>query len=637
MEDKPTPTDKKTVSVEEMIELQRQRHEQALHDENLGQLDCISSASFEKNTAAENEANGNTEQNFDNNEDSSYFQNMPDDQALDDAPNFADYDDLDTGQSLPEYDDNQGNQSKNNKSQGPKKGHKRAADKNGFDSQFTKDFLWECLFARDKGNGNLYSHLYAEKFACLHKEYWLEYNGHHWDMCDISRVQNSVEGAVDQYALLADDVRDQINNLRAEADAGDDKSKADIKRLENKYKIIKTTINHLHTVNGVNHCLTFSRANDKTTLINTEMLDADLNALCCDNGIIDMRTGEIRKGVPSDYVTRTCKGEWKGLDEKAPKWEQMVYEVLGENKDVTHYFQKLVGMAMCGHITEKIFVILLGEDGDSGKTTIFETLFEVLSGYVAPMPVEMLLDRKNPKDPDSPTPSIMSLKGRRLTWASEPGENRRFSVENIKLMSGNDTLTGRNPWDKDMTSFAPTHTLFLLTNHKMRASAHDQAFWSRLRLIDCPFNFVANPDPQNKRHKQRKDGLRQQIVDEEKAGILAWVVSGYIAYLMEGIEPPAAVKESTDKYRREEDLMAYFIDECLEKVEVSVCKEDSRIGAADLYELFKNWHTTNHSKYVPSGTLFGKIAAKHIEKKKDGGKIYYIGYQITTEAKGAYA
>lgn len=503
---------------------------------------------------------------------------------------------------------------------------------------FTKEFLFECIASKDKGNGILYSHLFENRFAALAKEYWLEYNGHYWEECDFSCVQNNVEGVVNQYKILLGYVNNQIEKAH-ELSSIDDAMNKKVKQFEFKKKLIQSTINVLHTVGGVNNCLTFSRANDKTTVISSDMLDADLHVLCCENGLIDLRTGELRPGTPKDYITRTCKGEWQGLDAPAPKWEKMIHEILGEKEDVTHYFHKLLGMAMCGHITEKIFVILLGEDGDSGKTTIFETLFDVVRGYISPMPVEMLLDQRNPKNPDSPTPSIMSLRGRRLTWASEPGENRRFSIENIKLMSGNDSLTGRNPWDKDMTSFTPTHTLFLLTNHKMRASAHDQAFWSRLRLIECPFNFVSNPDPSNPRQRKRIDGLRQQIVDEEKAGILAWLVRGYMFYVTEGIEPPEEVKESTAKYRREEDIMEDFVEACLEKIEVesNIKEDEKRIGASDLYELFKNWFIDNYSKNVMSGTSFGRMAAKRITKGKVGGKVYYFGYVITENAKGQYA
>lgn len=502
---------------------------------------------------------------------------------------------------------------------------------------FTNDFLLECLRARDKGNGILYSYLYGEKFAALAKDYWLEYNGHHWEECDFSRVQNSVEGVVNQYKILLDFVNSELQKMAALAVA-DDESKKIAKNFEDRKKIIKANINALHTVVGVNNCLTFSRANDKTTVISSDVLDAELHCLCCENGLIDLRTGELRPGTPKDYITKTCKGEWKGLDESAPLWEKMIHEILGEKEEVTHYFHKLIGMAMCGKISEKIFVILLGEDGDSGKTTIFETLFDVVRGYISPMPVEMLLDQRNPKNPDSPTPSIMSLRGKRLTWASEPGEHRRFSIENIKLMSGNDSLTGRNPWDKDMSSFTPTHTLFLLTNHKMRASAHDQAFWSRLRLIECPFNFVANPDQTNPRQRLRVDDLKQRIIDEEKSGILAWIVRGYMHYVAEGIEPPAEVKESTARYRREEDILEDFVEGCLEKIEVesSVSDAEKRIGASDLYELFKNWFTENYSKNVMSGTSFGRMAAKRIEKGKIGGKVYYFGYKITEDARGQY-
>ena len=95
---------------------------------------------------------------------------------------------------------------------------------------------------------------------------------------------------------------------------------------------------------------------------------------------------------------------------------------------------------------------------------IMETLKKVLGPYMGPVPAELLLDRKIPKDPDSASPTIMNMKGMRIIWASETNENRRFSTAQVKLLSGSDSLTGRYLWDKQNTEFRPTHTLFLLTN-----------------------------------------------------------------------------------------------------------------------------------------------------------------------------
>ena len=53
----------------------------------------------------------------------------------------------------------------------------------------------------------------------------------------------------------------------------------------------------------------------------------------------------------------------------------------------------------------------------------------------------------------------------------------------VKWLTGNDTITGRNPHDRYEVSFKPSHTLFLLTNHKPHAPADDFAFWERMILF----------------------------------------------------------------------------------------------------------------------------------------------------------
>ena len=279
----------------------------------------------------------------------------------------------------------------------------------------------------------------------------------------------------------------------------------------------------------------------------------------------------------------------------------MLFEVFGEDKEVLHYMHKVLGMALCGEVTEKIFVVLLGAEGDSGKTTIFEILYALLTGgnglsetgYAAPMSVELLLEQNIPQNPNSPTPAVLELKGQRITWASEPGENRRFSMDRIKLMSGGDSLVGRSPYDKGNTKFKPSHTLFLLTNHKMKASDNDSAFWKRCVLVNCPFSFVSDPAPDNPLERQVDKSLKDSIIRDEGPGVIAWLARGYQFYEIEGLTPPDRIRKDTEAYRREESLVLQFVDACLD--------EDPD---APVYSRKKNTTKKRHrSKAVPSCSL----------------------------------
>lgn len=487
---------------------------------------------------------------------------------------------------------------------------------------FAQGYLLDCARARDKGNGLLFAELMRGKMVFVPEgKYWLQWQGHLWAEMYDQQAEAAVEKVAEEFGKAKAREEEARRNAIAEEDreaAGFHKQNAGV---------FLCAINQLHTLKGVGACLKMSLANDTPLLVPANQLDVDPYILGCTNGLLDLRTGESRPGRPEDYITRSCHAEWKGIDAQAPLWEQTVLEVFGDRPEVAAYFHKLIGYAYFGKVTEKIFVILLGEEGDSGKTTLFEILYAITGDYAAPMPVEMLLDQGRPESPNAPTPAIMTLKGLRLTWASEPGENRRFSVERIKLMSGNDSLVGRYGYDKRMQAFDPSHTLFVLTNHKLRAPANDTPFWSRVRLLECPYSFVDNPRP-GTNQRQRRQNLKRDIIEQEASGVLAWIARGYMAYVEEGLEAPEAVKAATASYRREEDLAAEFIEECLEPF-------DDYIYANDLYELFKAWFKDNYGKNPPSIHSFGRLVGQHLTRAKKGRKVY-LGHRIKERIENKY-
>jgi putative DNA primase/helicase len=486
----------------------------------------------------------------------------------------------------------------------------------------THTFVVECARALDKGAGILFATMMRDKFINVpeKKEQWFAWKDNYWEEVFSPVVRAAAERVAECFDKARILEQGKLKDMDEEDKEGRQWTKFNL-------KILRSRINTLHEPKGVTSCLRFALDNDDPLLVKAEKLDQTPMRLACENGVVDMRTGDLFPGRPQDYITRHCPASWAGLDAPAPKWEAMLLEIFGENKEVLHYFQKLIGYAMGGKVTEKLFVILLGEEGDSGKTTIFETLYEIVQGYAAPMPVELLLEQSGAtQNPHSPTPAIMAMKALRITWASEPGESRRFSVDRIKLMSGLDSLTGRNPWDVGMTTFPPTHTLFLLTNHKMRASAHDTAFWGRVRLIECPYSFVSNPSRPNQR--KRKDGLKDDIVATEAAGVLAWIVRGYQLFLREGLSPPNAVLEASAKYQREEDVIAEWLESCVQLDADAAFYETQ----ADLYEVFHGWHLLNYGKRdLPTQIKFGKLLGKKIKKEKIGGQIRYYGVKIHAE------
>ena len=449
------------------------------------------------------------------------------------------------------------------------------------------EFVKRCLYAGQKGDGLLFAAIHRGKLLCAPelKNQWFQWTGSYWKQVTVYRAEAAVEAVVEQYEKTRIHYEGQIAEAKQ---ARDDDA---VKRLDKLCKRLRKNVDDLREGSGVTASLRFALSNDDPLLVRMEEFDADPFLLGVANGVVDLKTGEFRKARPGDLLRRTCNVEWKGIDAPCPKWLAFVQEIVGEDPEVAAFLQRVFGYAITGLSSEPLFVVLNGE-GRNGKTVMIETLGKVCGDYMAPIPAELLLDQGQARDADKPTPTIMSLNGLRIAYATESEENRRFSIARVKWLSGDDRLTGRYMWDRDPTSFYPTHTLFLLTNHKPHAGAHEYAFWDRLRLVDFPYKYVDNPKSENER--KRDSTLAEHFEMYELSGILAWLVKGGLQWQSIGIAPPKSVLAATEEYQREEDHLQDFVEECL------ITTPDSRVSATEIYDLYTRWYIKNRGKYVPT-------------------------------------
>lgn len=482
----------------------------------------------------------------------------------------------------------------------------------------TPDFVAKCAGFAEKGDGILHSALFRGKLVYVPEvKTWYAWNGQQWESTHVHRVEASVEEVGVKYREIAA----HYDKLATEAKDAEDKEQGT--RLEATAERMRKRANYLNSSRGVNACLKFTLANADPLIVRPDVWDVDPWMLSMANGVVDLRTGEHRPGRPSDYMRRFCPVEWQGLNSPCTVWEQSLSEIIGAHDGVIDYLHRVFGYAITGLSCEPLFLTLFGERGRNGKTAIMETLKKALGTYMGPIPAEMLLDRNVPKDPDSASPTIMNLRGMRIVWASETNENRRFSTSQVKLLSGSDSLTGRYLWEKENTEFRPTHTLFLLTNFKPHAPAHDTAFWERMKLINFPFRFIDQPKGEFDR---KRDPAREKLLEKELPGIIAWLVRGCLLYQKDGLITPPSIQKSTDEYRVDEDVIALFMEQCLMEA-ISV---DDRINATELYEVYQTWHKKFiGAKNVPSLHLFGRRMSQKVEKRKVGGHTYYYGVELS--------
>ncbi len=422
-----------------------------------------------------------------------------------------------------------------------------------------------------------------------------------------------MEGVVQAYLREMAEVEARITAAEEEGD------KVLIGKLKDRRDAIAKRCNRLRSRAGRKNVLDLASSNSNPLVLSYDQLDQDPYLLGVENGVVDLRNGQLRPGRPEDYITIVAPTTYQGLETPCPKWRQFLLEVLVD-QSVIDYLQRLFGYALIGDdLGIRVFPIFYGEHSQNGKGTIKDTLFKILGPVAAPMQSEMLIATKFSRSASSPTPEIMALKGKRVVFASETEKGQRFATAAVKRYSGGDKLQGRGLQDRDFTEFEPTHTMFLLTNYTPTAPADDDGFFNRARIIPFPWSFVENPtQPWEKKANIWLAGELEQ----EASGILAWLIEGAVLFLKEGgLKTPPGVAKPTEEYRRGQDPVLDFVEACCFK------GDDLVEGATNLYLAYKYWWTENINKTPPSGRAFGDAISRHYKKDKKG-TVSYFGLEV---------
>jgi len=498
------------------------------------------------------------------------------------------------------------------------------------ESPITPKLVKDCLMANELGDGTLFANVHRGKFVFNKtSQQWFVWAGHHWQIDEMDASFASVEEIASIYLQAGYDLKEQIDK----ALAGEKKDKATQLKAqqENYFKRVKK----LRSVSGVSNCLTYSHKIKEPLAVTENFIDKNPWLLAFSNGVVDLRSGKFRPGIPEDYLLKAVPHEWKGIDCPAPQFEAFLEsaldgpphlsedERLEYRQSIIAFVRRVLGYGVSGLNIEHIFLVFNGF-GRNGKGIMVETLRYCLGALAGPIASEMLLDQGRSRSSSGPSPDIMGLKGMRIAFASETDEGRRFAPGQVKWYSGGDTLQGRYPHDKRTTEFEPTHLLILLTNNLPHAPGDDFAFWNRLNLIPFLYSFVAEPDPTKPEQKKRDEGLRERL-KSEASGILAWMVRGCLEWQQQGLQPPACVTSATEDYRANEDTITQFVEEC--------CIQSglSEVKAGDIYRAFTTWYEAQIGDRVPKQKKFGSMLGKQFKKDKVGGVVKYFGLELKGE------
>ena len=446
---------------------------------------------------------------------------------------------------------------------------------------------------------------------------WLLWRDNRWTVDD--------HGVAAQAAALqvAEHYHRQATELRRQAQSAtlDDKER---KRLEQAAESLEKWATHCRNKRSIDAMLALAKG-DARFALGVEQLDRDPWLFGVDNGVVDLRTGQLRAAAREDYVTRRSPTAFTPAA-RARRWEQFIVEVTAEPDSrgghkprpaLAAYLQRALGYAMTGSTGEHKMYMAVG-DGANGKNVLLDTLQWLMGEYCVTVPPEALMAVRSDADAERPSPVAATLAGSRLAISSESRDGQRLDVALVKRHTGGGYMNARFMRENSFR-FEITHKLWLMTNHRPDLDHLDDAMRGRLHLI--PFDMAWNRPGHPERDPNRPDGDKAlpEKLRAEAAGILAWLVAGAVAYSREGLEPPPEVVRMTRDFFADQDPLARWI-ETMER-----CEPREGTAASELLEAFRRWRDVEGETGGPDNPKSFSIALqqRHVPRLvTKGPKLY---------------
>ena len=322
--------------------------------------------------------------------------------------------------------------------------------------------------------------------------------------------------------------------------------------------------------------------------VTPDVWDSDPWALNVNNGTVDLRTGELREHRRADMLTKLAPVEY-APEVTAPTWQAHLERFLPD-PDLRRQVQRDLGLALVGETLEEALSIWYGT-GANGKSTTSQTLERVLGEYAQSAAPNLLVASRHENHPTE----IADLRGARLVFSVEIGDNRNLDEAKVKMLTGGDTKKARL-MRQDFFEFPQTFSIAMLVNHLPNISGTDDGIWRRIRLIPWAVRI-----PEAERRPQAE--ILADLT-AEGPGILRWLLEGLGDWRRDHRWIADAVTEATASYQADQDRLGAFLADCCEM------GPHYTVSVSEFYDAYNAWCETNGQEAV------GKVQAGKLLRQR---------------------
>lgn len=343
-------------------------------------------------------------------------------------------------------------------------------------------------------------------------------------------------------------------------------------------------------------------------------LDTHDRYLGCPNGVVDLMTGEIVEDATDMLVTRSVTVPYDP-EAECPIFENFLSTIMKHDDEMVELLIRAMGYTLSGDTSAQVFFLLYGERARNGKSTLMEVMHQLLGHDLSgPINHRLMADTHE----DNARFALSAVEGWRMAFAEEVKGSTKFDVQFLKQFAAGKTMQSEAK-GKQQENLRIRAKLWYAVNALPRVE-WDNAFASR--VIPIPFDqsfYNRGEHPEWQEGDLPQDKNLDDKLKAELPGILNLLVYGAMLYfggatddagdpIPAGLIIPQKVKTTVDVYRKENDPVGNWMDECCHWVPNGV------LTKAQMFDHYDAWCMKNRFQRT-NAVYFGKLCSVAAEKR----------------------
>jgi DNA polymerase-1 len=306
--------------------------------------------------------------------------------------------------------------------------------------------------------------------------------------------------------------------------------------------------------------------------------------LNCANGLVDLRTGELRPHDPEILSFWQVPVPYDPAAE-CPRYEKWLDEQAGDQADD---LEEVLGAALDPSRTPQKAGIVYGPSR-SGKSTILRIAKEIIGAHNTSGVTLHQLDGRDKH-------ASSKLYRKALNLSPDLSVSHVADLAIFKAMTGADLIEADRKWGATF-NFTNTALFFFSANEPPSVSETSRAYLERIKPFKFERSFAGHED----------QAVEDRMI-REAPGILRRWVEAYGRYLARGTWLPSD-PEIMEEFARISDRVRLWLHDETKAVE-------SPLGTAgnDLYQAFKRWARDNEGHGLGKKKFFDRLRSAGVEE-----------------------